>query len=130
MWLTIVVIVGRMQHDVTVINSYISFFKRFWTSRKRKREITKHQNPITWTEEDVEIDIELIQLNYNHSQDHFWKKKTKKKVSCHFTIPKWNRKIDSWLSSYLNDSSRTSSAQTSFLCSLIFNDQNNIVYCR
>ena len=61
-----------MQHDVTVINNYISFFKRFWTSRKRKREITKHQNPITWTEEDVETlrhrtdTIELQSL-----QDHF-----------------------------------------------------------
>ena len=43
-------------------------------------------------------------------QDHFWKKNKKNKVSYHFTIPKWNRNIDSWLSSYLNDSSRTSSA--------------------
>lgn len=66
-----------MQHDVTVINNYISFFKRFWTSRKRKLEITKHQNPITRTEEDVEIDIELIQLNYNHYKI-ISEKKTKK----------------------------------------------------
>lgn len=77
-----------MQHDVTVINNYISFFKRFWTSRKRKREITKHQNPITWTGEDVEIDIELIQLNYNHYKIISEKKKQKNKVSYHFTIPK------------------------------------------
>ena len=73
-----------MQHDVTVINSYISFFKRFWTSRKRKREITKHQNPITWTEEDVEIDIELIQLNYNHYKIISEKKKTKKQSKLPF----------------------------------------------
>ena len=73
-----------MQHDVTVINNYISFFKRFWTSRKRKRDITKHQNPITWTEEDVEIDIELIQLNYNHYKIISEKKKTKKQSKLPF----------------------------------------------